>query len=120
MIGRRIVFNELITYVQGDDSSAPIKGSRLISHLLSIFRLFSFCSKTLLSSSNSMATMGGFDMGFGNIPSNAVAAFGSIAMDGDEYVRCTRCSYGGCDVRVSLCGCTLHAVSLRAPSTNLL
>lgn len=57
-------------------------------------------------------------MGFGNIPSNAVAAFGSIAMDGDEYVRCTRCSYGGCDLRVSGCGCTLHAVSLRGVGTN--
>ena len=34
----------------------------------------------------------------------------SIAMDGDEYVRCNRCGYGGCDVRVSTCGCTLHAV----------
>jgi hypothetical protein len=58
-------------------------------------------------------------MGFDNIPAPALSAFGSIAMDGDEYVRCTRCSYGGCDVRVSLCGCTLHAVSLRAPSTDL-
>lgn len=55
------------------------------------------------------STMGGFDIGFCTIPS----AFGSIAMDGDEYVRCTRCGYGGCDVRVSGCGCTLHAVSLR-------
>lgn len=32
-------------------------------------------------------------------------------MNGDEYVRCSRCGYGGCDVRVSGCGCTLHAVS---------
>lgn len=35
-------------------------------------------------------------------------AFGSI--NGDEYVRCSRCGYGGCDVRVVGCGCTLHAV----------
>lgn len=35
---------------------------------------------------------------------------GSMAMDGDEYVRCSRCGFGGCDVRVSSCGCTLHAV----------
>lgn len=54
------------------------------------------------------STMGGFDMSFCNIP----AAFGSIAMDGDEYVRCNRCGYGGCDLRVSGCGCTLHSVSL--------
>ena len=53
-----------------------------------------------------MASIGaGFDMGLGP------AAFASISMDGDEYVRCTRCGYGGCDVRVSGCGCTLHAVS---------
>jgi hypothetical protein len=58
-----------------------------------------------------MVTMGGFDMGFGGISSSATAVFGSIAMDGDEYVRCSRCGYGGCDVRVSVCGCTLHAVS---------
>jgi hypothetical protein len=67
-----------------------------------------------------MASMGGFDIAFDNIPATAVAAFGSIAMDGDEYVRCTRCSYGGCDVRVSLCGCTLHAVSLRGASSDCL
>jgi hypothetical protein len=67
-----------------------------------------------------MATMGGFDMGFDNIPSNAVAAFGNLASDGDELVCCTRCDYGGCDVRVSLCGCTLHAVSLRRPSSDCL
>ncbi|KAL7556839.1 hypothetical protein ACA910_016313 [Epithemia clementina (nom. ined.)] len=30
-------------------------------------------------------------------------------MDGDEYVRCNKCGYGGCDVRVAGCGCTLHA-----------
>jgi len=35
--------------------------------------------------------------------------FHSEAMNGDEYVRCSRCGYGGCDVRVSGCGCTLHA-----------
>lgn len=51
----------------------------------------------------------GLDLGVGNIPSNAAAVFGSIAMNGDEYVRCLACGYGGCDVRVSGCGCTLHA-----------
>lgn len=54
----------------------------------------------------------GLDLGVGNIPPNAAAVFGSIAMNGDEYVRCLACGYGGCDVRVSGCGCTLHAVSL--------
>lgn len=56
-----------------------------------------------------MASLQGFDMGLvGGIP----AAFTSLtSMDGDEYVRCTRCGFGGCDVRVSGCGCTLHAVS---------
>jgi len=29
-------------------------------------------------------------------------------MSGEEYVRCTRCGFGGCDLRVSGCGCTLH------------
>ena len=49
----------------------------------------------------------------GSIPTNVTAhhVFGSIAMNGDEYVRCKRCGYGGCDVRVSGCGCTMHAVS---------
>ena len=70
------------------------------------------------SDPNEMASMGsGFDMGFGSIPS-AAAAFGSIVMDGDEYVRCTKCGFGGCDVRVSICGCTMHAVSLRSFCTG--
>jgi len=66
-----------------------------------------------------MASISGFDIGFDGIPSDAVAAFGSITMSGDEYVRCSRCSYGGCDIRVSSCGCTVHAVSqsLRAVCT---
>jgi len=53
-----------------------------------------------------MAAMAGFEMGLGNIPP---AAFASITMDGDEYVRCSKCGYGGCDVRISGCGCTLHS-----------
>eukprot|EP00521_Asterionellopsis_glacialis_P012416 CAMPEP_0195292554 /NCGR_PEP_ID=MMETSP0707-20130614/10038_1 /TAXON_ID=33640 /ORGANISM="Asterionellopsis glacialis, Strain CCMP134" /LENGTH=726 /DNA_ID=CAMNT_0040353043 /DNA_START=18 /DNA_END=2198 /DNA_ORIENTATION=+ len=56
-----------------------------------------------------MALQSGLDFGIGGIPSGAAAAFGSIAMNGDEYVRCNRCGYGGCDVRVFGCGCTLHA-----------
>ncbi|CAB9518905.1 phosphotransferase system component [Seminavis robusta] len=55
-------------------------------------------------------------VGVGNIPSNAAAVvFGNsaLAMNGDEYVRCLTCGYGGCDIRVSGCGCTLHARCLR-------
>lgn len=52
--------------------------------------------------------MAGFDMSLGGLPP---AAFASITMDGDEYVRCSKCGYGGCDVRISVCGCTLHSVS---------
>lgn len=40
-----------------------------------------------------------------------LAAESLLLSDGDEYVRCVKCGYGGCDVRVSGCGCTLHAVS---------
>jgi hypothetical protein len=35
-----------------------------------------------------------------------------LLANGDEYVRCSRCHFGGCDVRVEGCGCTLHVVSL--------
>jgi hypothetical protein len=38
--------------------------------------------------------------------------FRTNIMNGEEYVRCNRCGHGGCDIRVSGCGCTLHAVSL--------
>jgi hypothetical protein len=48
--------------------------------------------------------------GLNSTPSSA-SVFGSIAMNGDENVRCTKCGYGGCDVRVAGCSCTLHAVS---------
>jgi hypothetical protein len=49
----------------------------------------------------------GLDMMAFSVP----AAFGSILMDGDEYVRCRHCGYGGCDLRIQ-CenGCTCHAV----------
>lgn len=56
-----------------------------------------------------MAGLDVLDVDIGSISSNAAAMFGSIAMNGDEYVRCNRCGYGGCDVRVGGCGCTLHA-----------
>ena len=40
--------------------------------------------------------------------------------NGDDYVRCSMCGYGGCDVRVSGCGCTLHAVSEVARTCKIL
>jgi len=49
------------------------------------------------------------DADVGVMAANPAAVFGNIAMNGDEYVRCNRCGYGGCDVRVQGCGCTLHA-----------
>ena len=45
----------------------------------------------------------------GGIPSNV---FGNIAV-GDELVRCLGCGFGGCDIRISGCGCCVHAVSKR-------
>ena len=55
------------------------------------------------------SSVGGFDdMSF--LPTEAYAVVGSSTMDGDEYVRCSKCDYGGCDLRISPCGCTLHAV----------
>lgn len=50
------------------------------------------------------------DADVGVMAPNPAAVFGNIAMNGDEYVRCNRCGYGGCDVRVQGCGCTLHSV----------
>lgn len=63
-----------------------------------------------------MASIGGYvDIGF--IPSGE-AFVESIAMDGDEYVRCNRCGYGGCDIRVANCGCTAHAVRRNCMAMN--
>ena len=73
------------------------------------FLFLTFCN---LRWSN-MASMSVFELEFAAIPSNgAESLVSSIAMDGDEYVRCTRCGYAGCDVRISSCGCTLHAVRI--------
>ena len=61
-----------------------------------------------------MATLDALDFELGGMmPSSAASILGgNLVMNGDEYVRCNRCGHGGCDVRVSGCGCTLHAVSL--------
>lgn len=73
------------------------------------------CGSVLVTAIQTMAdSMAGFDdMSF--LPSEAFA-LGTIAMDGgDEYVRCSKCGFGGCDVRVAPCGCTLHAVRRFVP-----
>ena len=59
-----------------------------------------------------MSSLDALDVDIGGLASNPASVFGSIAMNGDEYVRCNRCGYGGCDIRVSGCGCTMHAVSI--------
>ena len=64
-----------------------------------------------LTQQSRMSELDAFVGEIGGIPPNVTSVFGSIAMNGDEYVRCNRCGYGGCDVRVSGCGCTMHAVS---------
>ena len=56
--------------------------------------------------------------GGGGLLSNPSAMYGSTVMttispmttiNSDEYARCNRCGYGGCDVRFIGCGCTMHA-----------
>jgi hypothetical protein len=54
-----------------------------------------------------MATLDALDIDIGGIGSNVMFAT-SIAIHGDEFSRCARCAYGGCDVKVSGCGCTFH------------
>ena len=62
------------------------------------------------------SALAGYDIGLANLHPSA---FTGITMDGDEYVRCNKCGYGGCDVRISGCGCTLHSVSdYRSSRTN--
>eukprot|EP00525_Craspedostauros_australis_P011679 CAMPEP_0198118116 /NCGR_PEP_ID=MMETSP1442-20131203/20426_1 /TAXON_ID= /ORGANISM="Craspedostauros australis, Strain CCMP3328" /LENGTH=80 /DNA_ID=CAMNT_0043776315 /DNA_START=181 /DNA_END=423 /DNA_ORIENTATION=+ len=63
--------------------------------------------------------MDAVDFEISSLASNPVGMFGNIAMNGDEYVRCARCGYGGCDVRVAGCGCVLHAVSPVLVSTEV-
>lgn len=61
----------------------------------------------------------------GGITSNPAVLFGANPMNpaintsmtlasnatsnSDEYTRCARCGYGGCDVRFLACGCAFHA-----------
>ncbi|KAG7351645.1 hypothetical protein IV203_007693 [Nitzschia inconspicua] len=58
------------------------------------------------------------DLGAAGLVSNPFLMFGHVAMSGDEYVRCSRCGFGGCDLRVSGCGCTLHARCIVLPTNG--
>ncbi|KAG7350411.1 hypothetical protein IV203_009771 [Nitzschia inconspicua] len=59
------------------------------------------------------------DLGAAGLVSNPGLLFGNLAMSGgDEYVRCNRCGFGGCDLRVSGCGCTLHARCIVLPTNG--
>eukprot|EP00934_Nitzschia_sp_Nitz4_P001292 Nitzschia sp. Nitz4//scaffold42_size132992//106422//108774//NITZ4_003417-RA/size132992-augustus-gene-0.119-mRNA-1//-1//CDS//3329551772//1292//frame0 len=60
------------------------------------------------------------DVDIGVISSNPASLFGGLAMNGDEYVRCNRCGFGGCDLRVSGCGCTFHTRCMVLPSEGVL
>jgi len=64
-----------------------------------------------------MATLDALDIDIGGIGSNAM--FGaSLAIHGDEFSRCARCAFGGCDVKVSGCGCTFHARCVVIPNNS--
>eukprot|EP00536_Pseudo-nitzschia_multiseries_P003447 jgi/Psemu1/174565/gw1.53.155.1 len=53
-----------------------------------------------------MSSLDTLDMDIG---SNPAVLFGNGVISSDEYARCGRCGYGGCDVRYVGCGCTMHA-----------
>lgn len=48
----------------------------------------------------------------------AVGFNGVVGVHGDEYVRCGVCSFGGCDLRIVGCGCTLHARCTHLPESG--
>jgi hypothetical protein len=57
-----------------------------------------------------MSTLDTLDIDIGGgITSNPAVLFGNTVTNSDEYARCNRCGYGGCDVRFVGCGCTMHA-----------
>ena len=93
-------------------SSAPHRNSVASTDVFSIHFRFREAQKNRRKSLELCAPLGQemdsyVDIGF--IPPEE-SFDDSVAMAGDEYVRCNRCGFGGCDVRVSSCGCTLHAV----------
>eukprot|EP00537_Pseudo-nitzschia_pungens_P002866 CAMPEP_0172367172 /NCGR_PEP_ID=MMETSP1060-20121228/19420_1 /TAXON_ID=37318 /ORGANISM="Pseudo-nitzschia pungens, Strain cf. cingulata" /LENGTH=714 /DNA_ID=CAMNT_0013091311 /DNA_START=142 /DNA_END=2286 /DNA_ORIENTATION=- len=53
-----------------------------------------------------MTTLDTLDIDIGSNPS---ALFGNTVINSDDYARCARCGYGGCDVRFQGCGCAMHA-----------
>ena len=67
--------------------------------------------RSSVKSSRSQINMALANLDCNDVSEAAADAFGSIAMNGDQYVKCGRCGFGGCDVRVAGCGCTLHGVS---------
>jgi hypothetical protein len=53
-----------------------------------------------------------YDLGF--VPPDA---FGGVhhhhqllSLDPEEFSRCGHCGFGGCDIRITVCGCVAHAV----------
>jgi len=68
------------------------------------------------------ATLDALDVDIaGGLVSNPGILFGNVGMNnGDEYVRCNRCGYGGCDVRMGSCGCTMHARCVVLPPNGSL
>ena len=60
---------------------------------------------------NIMASLDALDVDIAINPSTMFST--NIAMNGDEYVRCSRCGFSGCDISVAGCGCRFHAVSYK-------
>lgn len=49
----------------------------------------------------------------------AAVGFNGVGnIHGDEYVRCGVCGFGGCDLRIVGCGCTLHARCTHLPASG--
>jgi hypothetical protein len=82
------------------------------SHSHSQHTLFS-CSIREKDTDMMMTSLDAIDLEIGGgITSNPGILFGNTAittMNSDEYARCNRCGYGGCDVRFVGCSCTMHA-----------
>lgn len=45
------------------------------------------------------------------IPTSPQPQQSTMLTEVDDYVRCARCRFGGCDVKATACGCAWHAVS---------
>jgi len=42
-------------------------------------------------------------------PIHAASQIGAIPYESEDITKCVRCSYVGCDLKVSGCGCSYHA-----------